>query len=66
MAGHSKWSKVKHIKGPPDVKRGAASSKPVKQITVAARIGGGGSSGKLRLRPAVETARNQNMPKENS
>ena len=49
MAGHSKWSKVKRIKGPLDVKRGAAFSKLVKEITVAARLGGGGLSGNPRL-----------------
>ncbi len=65
MAGHSKWSKVKHIKGPLDVKRGQAFSKLVKEITVAARMGGGDLSGNPRLRSVVETARGQNMPKEN-
>ena len=65
MAGHSKWSKVKHIKGPLDVKRGQAFSKLVKEITVAARIGGGDLSGNPRLRSVVETARGQNMPKDN-
>lgn len=65
MAGHSKWSKVKHIKGPLDVKRGAAFSKLVKEITVAARLGGGDVSGNPRLRSVVETARAQNMPKDN-
>ncbi len=57
MAGHSKWSKVKHIEGPLDAGRGAAFSKLVKQITVAARIGDGGPSGNPRLRSVVETAR---------
>ncbi len=57
MAGHSKWSKVKRIKGPLDVKRGVAFSKLVKEITVAARIGGRGSSGNPRLRLVIETAR---------
>ena len=66
MAGHSKWSKVKHIKGPLDVKRGAAFSKLVKEITVAARMGGGDFlSGNPRLRSLVEMARAANMPKEN-
>ena len=65
MAGHSKWSKVKHIKGPLDVKRGQAFSKLVKEITVAARMGGGDLSGNPRLRSVVETARMQNMPKDN-
>jgi YebC/PmpR family DNA-binding regulatory protein len=65
MAGHSKWSKVKRIKGPLDVKRGQAFSKLVKEITVAARIGGGDPAGNPRLRSVVETARAQNMPREN-
>jgi YebC/PmpR family DNA-binding regulatory protein len=65
MAGHSKWSKVKRIKGPLDVKRGAAFSKLVKEITVAARLGGGDLSGNPRLRSVVETARAANMPKDN-
>lgn len=65
MAGHSKWSKVKRIKGPLDVKRGQAFSKLVKEITVAARIGGGDPGGNPRLRSVVETARGQNMPREN-
>lgn len=66
MAGHSKWSKVKHTKGPLDVKRGAAFSKLVKEITVAARLGGGDFlSGNPRLRSLVDMARAANMPKEN-
>jgi YebC/PmpR family DNA-binding regulatory protein len=65
MAGHSKWSKVKHIKGPLDVKRGQAFSKLVKEITVAARIGGGDLGGNPRLRSVVDTAKGQNMPREN-
>ena len=65
MAGHSKWSKVKHIKGPLDVKRGAQFSKLVKEITVAACLGGGNLSGNPRLRSVVETARAANMPKDN-
>ena len=66
MAGHSKLSKVKHIKGPLDVKRGATFSKLVKEITVAARMGGGEYvSGNPRLRTLVDLARAANMPKEN-
>jgi YebC/PmpR family DNA-binding regulatory protein len=65
MAGHSKWSKVKRIKGPLDVKRGAMFSKLVKEITIAARLGGGDPGANPRLRTAVETARAQNMPKDN-
>ena len=65
MAGHSKWSKVKRIEGPLDVKRGAAFNKLVKEITVAARLGGGDLSGNPRLRSAVDTDQAANMPKEN-
>lgn len=65
MAGHSKWSKVKRIKGPLDVKRGALFSKLVKEISVAARIGGGDPEANPRLRSVIETARGQNMPKDN-
>lgn len=65
MAGHSKWSKVKRIKGPLDVKRGAMFSKLVKEITIAARMGGGDPAGNMRLRSVIETAKAGNMPKEN-
>ncbi len=65
MVGHSKWSKVKRIRGPLDVKRGAAFSKRVKEITVAARIGSGDLSGRPSLRRVVETACVANMPEEN-
>jgi YebC/PmpR family DNA-binding regulatory protein len=65
MAGHSKWSKVKRIKGAIDVKRGRLFSKLSKEITVAARIGGGDSSGNPRLRAAVLAARAQSMPNDN-
>jgi YebC/PmpR family DNA-binding regulatory protein len=65
MAGHSKWSKVKRIKGAIDVKRGKLFSKLSKEITVAARMGGGDPSGNPRLRAAVLAARAQSMPNEN-
>jgi YebC/PmpR family DNA-binding regulatory protein len=65
MAGHSKWSKVKRIKGAIDVKRGKLFSKLSKEITVAARMGGGDPSGNPRLRVAVLAARAQSMPNEN-
>ena len=66
MAGHSKWSKVKHIEGPLDIKRGAACSKLVKEITVAARLGGGDYvSGNPRLNSPVDTARAAKLPKDN-
>src|SRR6201995_431498 len=65
MAGHSKWSKVKHIKGPLDQKRGQLFSKLAKEITVAARMGGGDPAGNVRLRSAILSARGQSMPNDN-
>ena len=65
MAGHSKWSKVKRTKGVIDVKRGNLFSRISKEITVAARMGGGDPSGNPRLRAAVLSARAQSMPGEN-
>src|ERR1700744_1136702 len=65
MAGHSKWSKVKHIKGPLDLKRGQLFSKLAKEITVAARMGGGDPGGNPRLRSAILAARAQSMPNDN-
>lgn len=65
MAGHSKWSKVKHIKGVLDVRRGKLFSKFSKEITVAARLGGGNPDFNPRLRAAVQTARSQSMPADN-
>ncbi|EDY22087.1 protein of unknown function DUF28 [Chthoniobacter flavus Ellin428] len=65
MAGHSKWSKVKHIKGPLDQKRGQLFSKLAKEITVAAKMGGGDPGGNPRLRSAILAARAQSMPNDN-
>ncbi len=65
MAGHSKWSKVKRAKGALDVKRGTIFSKLSKEISVAARIGGGDPAGNARLRSVIETARAQSMPHDN-
>jgi YebC/PmpR family DNA-binding regulatory protein len=65
MAGHSKWSKVKRIKGPLDVKRGQLFSRLSKEITLAARLGGGDPSANVRLRAAIQSARDQNMPNDN-
>jgi len=65
MAGHSKWSKVKRLKGALDVKRGKLFSKLSKEITVAARLGGGNPSMNPRLRAAVQAARTQSMPNDN-
>lgn len=65
MSGHNKWSTIKHKKGAADAKRGKMFSKLIKEITIAARMGGGDIDGNPRLRTAVNTARNANMPKEN-
>jgi YebC/PmpR family DNA-binding regulatory protein len=65
MAGHSKWSKVKRFKGAIDVKRGQIFSKLSKEITIAAKTGGGDPNGNPRLRSAIQTARGQSMPNDN-
>ena len=65
MAGHNKWSKVKHIKGAADAKRSKLFSKFSKEITIAARDGGGDPDLNPRLRSAVLAARKQSMPAEN-
>jgi YebC/PmpR family DNA-binding regulatory protein len=65
MAGHSKWSKVKRFKGAIDAKRGKLFSKLSKEISIAAKIGGGDPSANPRLRSAMQTARAQSMPNEN-
>jgi YebC/PmpR family DNA-binding regulatory protein len=65
MSGHSKWSTIKRKKGAVDVKRGKIFSKFNKEITVAARIGGGDPTGNPRLRAAIAAAKAENMPKDN-
>ncbi len=65
MSGHNKWSTIKHKKGAADAKRGKMFSKLIKEITIAARMGGGDIEGNPRLRTAVLAARAANMPKEN-
>jgi YebC/PmpR family DNA-binding regulatory protein len=65
MSGHSKWSTIKHKKGAADAKRGKIFTKLIKEITVAARMGGGDIDGNPRLRAAVYTARSANMPGDN-
>jgi YebC/PmpR family DNA-binding regulatory protein len=65
MAGHSKWSKVKRFKGALDAKRGRLFSKLSKEITVAAKQGGGNPSANPRLRAAIQSARAQSMPSDN-
>jgi YebC/PmpR family DNA-binding regulatory protein len=65
VSGHSKWSTIKRKKGAADARRGKAFTKLIKEIIVAARMGGGDASGNPRLRAAVAAARGENMPKEN-
>ena len=65
MAGHSKWANIKHRKGAADAKRGKIFTRLIKEITVAARMGGGDIDGNPRLRAAVTTAKTVNMPKDN-
>jgi YebC/PmpR family DNA-binding regulatory protein len=64
MSGHSKWSKVKRFKGALDVKRGALFSKLSREITMAAKIGGGDPDANVRLRSAILSARGQSMPND--
>ena len=65
MAGHNKWSSIKHRKGAQDKKRGKIFTKLIKEITVAARLGGGDPAANPRLRLALQTARVNNMPRDN-
>jgi YebC/PmpR family DNA-binding regulatory protein len=65
MSGHSRWSQIKRKKGKADVQRGKLFSKILREITVAARNGGGDLKGNMRLKAAVETAKEVNMPAEN-
>jgi YebC/PmpR family DNA-binding regulatory protein len=65
MSGHSKWSSIKHKKGAADAKRGKIFTKLIREITVAARFGGGDPNGNPRLRAAIAAGKAENMPKEN-
>jgi YebC/PmpR family DNA-binding regulatory protein len=65
MSGHSKWSTIKRKKGVTDARRGKIFTKLIKEITVAARFGGGDPDANPRLRTAIATARAENMPKDN-
>ena len=64
MAGHSKWSSIKHKKGAADAKRGKIFSKIIKEITVSAKLGGSDPESNPRLRTAMLKARTENMPKD--
>ncbi len=65
MSGHNKWSTIKHKKGAADAKRGKLFTKIIREVTTAARIGGGDIGGNPRLRKAVDAAKAANMPGEN-
>ena len=65
MSGHSKWSTIKRKKGANDAKRGKIFTKLIKEITVAAKTGGGDPDGNPRLRTAITAAKSENMPKDN-
>ena len=65
MSGHSKWATIKRKKAVTDQKRGSLFTKLVKEITIAAKMGGGDPSGNPRLRLAIDTARDNSMPMEN-
>ena len=65
MSGHSKWSTIKHKKGAADAKRGKIFTKLIKEVTTAARLGGGDPDGNPRLRKAIDLAKAANMPSDN-
>ncbi|PKO84792.1 MAG: YebC/PmpR family DNA-binding transcriptional regulator [Betaproteobacteria bacterium HGW-Betaproteobacteria-11] len=65
MAGHSKWANIQHRKGRQDAKRGKVFTKLIKEITVAAKMGGGDLGANPRLRLAIEKAKGQSLPKDN-
>ncbi|HPR05971.1 MAG TPA: YebC/PmpR family DNA-binding transcriptional regulator [Denitromonas sp.] len=65
MAGHSKWANIQHRKGRQDAKRGKVFTKLIKEVTVAAKMGGGDPASNPRLRMAIDKARGESMPKDN-
>ena len=65
MSGHSKWATIKHKKAATDAKRGRVFTRIIREITIAARIGGGDPNSNPRLRTAIAAAKNENMPNEN-
>ena len=65
MSGHSKWATIKHKKGATDAKRGRVFTKIIREISIAARSGGGDPKTNPRLRTAIATAKNENMPNDN-
>src|SRR5688572_25688482 len=65
MSGHSKWATIKRKKGALDAARGQLWTKLIREVTVAARVGGGNPEGNARLRLAIEKAKAANMPRDN-
>uniref|UniRef100_A0A7C4RUX2 Probable transcriptional regulatory protein ENS29_17630 n=1 Tax=Desulfatirhabdium butyrativorans TaxID=340467 RepID=A0A7C4RUX2_9BACT len=65
MSGHNKWSTIKHKKGAADARRGRIFTRLIKELTVAARMGGGDPNANPRLRAAISAAKSENMPKDN-
>src|SRR6201987_1129865 len=65
MSGHSKWAPIKHKKAATDAKRGRVFTRIIREISIAARIGGGDPNSNPRLRTAILAAKNENMPNEN-
>src|SRR5437762_9207663 len=65
MSGHSKWATIKHKKGALDAKRGKTFTRLIKEITMAAKAGGGDPDGNPRLRTAIAAAKAENMPADN-
>ncbi len=65
MSGHSKWATIKHKKGATDAKRGKIFTRLIKEITIAAKMGGGDPDGNPRLRSAIAAAKAENMPADN-
>ena len=65
MSGHSKWATIKHKKAATDAKRGRVFTRLIRELTIAARIGGGEASSNPRLRTAILAAKNENMPNDN-
>jgi YebC/PmpR family DNA-binding regulatory protein len=65
MSGHSKWATIKHKKAATDARRGKAFTKIIRELTIAARVGGGDPASNPRLRTAIAAAKNENMPNDN-
>src|SRR5712664_767293 len=65
MSGHSKWATIKHKKAATDAKRGRVFTRLIREISIAARSGGGDPDTNPRLRTAIAAAKNENMPNEN-